>query len=806
MSKVHLIGNAHMDPVWLWRWQEGYAEVLATFRSALDRIKEFDDFVFTAAGAIYYQWVEETDPAMFEEIRQRVAEGKWVIVGGWAIQPDCNAPCGESFARHSLYSQNYYLEKFGVAATVGYNVDSFGHTAMLPQILKKSGMDAYVYMRPAEDSEMDYPFKNRTFLWKSPDGSVVPTFRILSSYCSRNASEHAQECMNVADLSGDAQTMCFYGVGNHGGGPTIRHILELRELQNQTGGDKYTFSSPNRYFEELDCSALPEYEGDLHHHASGCYTAVMPIKSLNRISESHLINAEKASAMAQMLHTQRRAESLKDAWQPTLFNHFHDIMGGCCIRPAVDDAVYGFGHSIYAADQAENRALQSIAWNIDTSKENPVVLEKDDFRVWERNDNGTPVVIFNTNSFPVKAPVRLGARMKSVEDDNGHLIPSQVVRATMTNGTEDKWESEIIAEVPPMGWKLYWGFKNKANDSCDPEAVSLEEYVLENDAFLVEFSKDMFIQRIYDKKNSREMIDGEVVPLVIDDTDSDTWSHGIFTFDKVDGAFGNGKVVHTLQGPVSQEIRIAYTYGASTLVLDVKLYRELDEVQIDCWVNWQEKHKILKLAFPTTVKNGQAVTSVPYGFSHRPADGKEQTMQKWVAVCDGNYGFGLSSDTRTAYSLQDGELRLVCLRSPIFADHYGDRDSYCEFSDQGEHKFRVSIQPVAGDYHKLQNAGELLLKPLPSILGTYHTGKLSAQGQLVEIDVSNIVITAMKAAEDGNGLIVHCHETDGQQVDAAIHFPALKTDIHCSFRPQEIKAFRLAEGCVEEVDFLELPV
>ena len=808
MSKVHLIGNAHTDPVWLWRWQEGYAEVLATFRSALDRIKEFDDFIFTAAGAHYYQWVEEIDPVMFEEIRQRVAEGKWVIVGGWAIQPDCNMPCGESFARHSLYSQNYFLEKFNVISKVGYNVDSFGHTAMLPQILKKSGMNGYVYMRPAEDTEMDYPFKNRTFMWKSPDGTAIPTFRILTRYCTRSESVYAcaEECKDVAQEIRDDQIMCFYGVGNHGGGPTIKQILELKKLQNQDMGENYVFSSPNRYFEELDVTNLPEYTGDLHHHASGCYTAVMQIKSLNRMSESHLISAEKAGVMANLLGTLPIPVSLKEAWKPTLFNHFHDIIAGCCIRPAVEDAIYGFGHSIYAADQAENRALQSIAWNIDTSRENPVVLEKEEFRVWERNDNGTPIVIFNTNSFPVKAPVRMGELMKSIEDNEGNLILSQMVRGAMTNGKDDKWESEIIAEIPPMGWKLYWGFRNRENGNCIPTCQNLEQYRLDNPNFTVEFSEDMYIKRIYDKKNNREMLAGNVIPIVIDDADSDTWAHNIFTFDKVVGAFGNGRVICATEGPISQDIRIQYTYGASLLIVDVKLYRELDEVQMYCYVNWQEKHKILKFSFPTTVENGVAVTSIPYGFSNRPADGKEQTMQKWVAVCGEDYGFGLSTDTRTAYSLTDGELRIACLRSTLFADHYGERDEYCEFSDLGEHKFKMAIRPVNGSYHELYHSGELLLKPLPSILGTYHTGKLPAQGQMVEINVPNVTISALKMAEDGNGVIVHCHETDGHPVEAQIKFPAIDTDFYCSFRPQEIKAFRMAEGRVEEVDFLEHPV
>lgn len=155
--KVHLIGNAHLDPIWLWRWQEGCGEVLQTFRSALDRLNEYPDFVFTCSSAAYYKWVEEIDPDMFEEIRERVKEGRWVPVNGWWVQPDCNMPSAESFARQALYSQLYYNEKFGRICKTAYNVDSFGHSGMLPQIIKNGGMTAYVMMRPVLMKMPRYP-------------------------------------------------------------------------------------------------------------------------------------------------------------------------------------------------------------------------------------------------------------------------------------------------------------------------------------------------------------------------------------------------------------------------------------------------------------------------------------------------------------------------------------------------------------------------------------------------------------------------------------------------------------------------
>ena len=143
-NHIYCVGNAHLDPIWMWEWQEGSAEAKATVRRALDRMKEFPDFKFVCSSTSLYRWIEEFDLSMFEEVKQRVAEGRFVLVGGWIVQPDCNNPSGEAFARHGLYGQRYFMEKFGTYARVGYNVDSFGHNAMLPQILKKSGVDYFV--------------------------------------------------------------------------------------------------------------------------------------------------------------------------------------------------------------------------------------------------------------------------------------------------------------------------------------------------------------------------------------------------------------------------------------------------------------------------------------------------------------------------------------------------------------------------------------------------------------------------------------------------------------------------------------
>src|SRR5688572_27622502 len=293
-----MIGNAHIDPVWLWQWQEGFHEVKATFRSALDRMNEYDDFIFVASSATFYEWVEKSDPAMFAEIKQRISEGRWQVTGGWWVEPDCNIPSGESFVRQGLYGQRYFKEKFGVLARVGFNVDSFGHAGSLPQILHKSGLPYYVFLRPMPN-EKSLP--SRLFWWEADDGSRVLAFRIPFEYLSwgKDLDHHIRRCADEMRAPID-EFMCFYGVGNHGGGPTKANLDSIQRMNRESEHLEIRMSSPEAFFDSVVAKnwMLPAVHSDLQRHASGCYAAHSGIKRWNRLAENRLLAAEKWSSLA----------------------------------------------------------------------------------------------------------------------------------------------------------------------------------------------------------------------------------------------------------------------------------------------------------------------------------------------------------------------------------------------------------------------------------------------------------------------------------------------------------------------------
>lgn len=834
MKKVHMIGNAHIDPVWLWRWQQGFAEIKATFQSALDRMDEFDDFIFTCAGACYYKWVEENVPQMFEKIRQRVREGRWVIVGGWWLQPDCNIPCGESFARHGLYSQRYYKEKFGVTAKTGYNVDSFGHNGMLPQLLKKCGMDNYVFMRPS-DNEKELP--GNLFIWKSLDGSEVIAFKIPISYDTRGfyndpiIFEKIEAVKDIAEQQ-DNDMMCFYGVGNHGGGPTIRNILNIKKMQKKYSIQNIILSSPDIYFQKLQqkpdiLKSLTVVKEDLQHHASGCYSAHAKIKKYNRKSEIQAISAEKLATISQIITGQDYPSTeISKSWEGIMFNQFHDILGGCSIQSAYDDAEYLYGESFSISSRVFNSAMQKISWSIDTQQGRNLPRIKDKCnKLWEYEDFGIPVVVFNTLSWEIVSAIELNYDIKSLQNDKGKDLVIQKVRAERTNNN-DKYNTLFVDKIPAMGYKVYNIFQDRATDPnniIEQEVFSGnncsythtdDEIVLENKYICLTFNKETgAIFNLYDKLNDRQIFRSDsAVGLVIDEEHCDTWAHDVFSFRDVIGIFDKAKFTIIEEGPLRIIMRVESLYAKSILRQDFILYAHDANIEVRAQVDWRERHKMLKLSFPVNAKDCNAVYDISYGYIQKPANGEEEPGQQWVYVYgkDQNdiHGIAILNDCKYSFDVLENDLRMTVLRSPVYADHFGKRDDQMEYMDQGIHNFSYKIVPHNGTGHAdiVKLANELNNKPF-SLVETYHKGHLPLELRGIYISEINIIASVFKRAEDDDGYILRCYETNGVEIKATIDIQILDRKWITTFKPCEIKTFKIPDSAslsVEEIDIIEL--
>ncbi|MBD2868794.1 alpha-mannosidase [Paenibacillus arenilitoris] len=803
-KQLYMIGNAHLDPVWLWQWQEGFQETKATFRSALDRMSESDDFIFTSSSAAMYEWVENNDPAMFEEIKQRVKEGRWHIVGGWWIQPDCNIPSGESFVRQGLYGQRYFKEKLGVTAKVGYNVDSFGHNSMLPQILKKSGMDYYVMMRPMPNEKA---LPGRLFWWQSDDGSKVLTFRIMYEYLSwgKDLEKHVRRCLGefkepVNDL------MLFYGVGNHGGGPTKENIASIRRLNGEPDLPKLVFATPDKYFHDMENKGLefPVVHDDLQHHASGCYAAHSGVKQWNRQAENKLAAAEKYSALAYWLTGQPYPKEFDRAWKNVLFNQFHDILAGTSLEPAYQDAAYLYGEAMAIADRSLNYAVQSISWNIGI----------------EQDERTTPIVAFNPHAWQSRVNVELeigGIKPSAVLlDDQGNAVPFQTVKSQAA--ARGRFRLSFMADLPSMGYRVYKLLKESDSVKAVGEPIKAGDHTLENGRFRLEFDPvSGGIKSLYDKKAEHEVFKGEGArPVVIEDT-SDTWSHDVLHFNKAVGGFRAKKVHRVEHGPVKSVIRVVSEYGSSKLIQDFAMYPDKDKIDVQVTVDWRESFKMLKLIFPMNVVFSKQTYEIPYGTIEREHNGEEEPGQSWVdytgLVQDKNtiYGMSLINDAKYSYSIHNKELALTVLRSPIYAHHVPyepDPEGEYSFIDQGIQRFQYTLLPHEGtweDAGTVRCAAEVNCKPA-AIIESYHEGKLPQTDSYASVDKDNIVISAIKKAEDNDDLILRCYETSKKATTAEIRLPKWDRSVTAAFKPSEIKTFRIPRNAarpIKETNMLE---
>ncbi|WP_202914482.1 alpha-mannosidase [Paenibacillus antri] len=809
--KFWMIGNAHLDPVWLWQWQEGFQEAKATARSALDRMKEYDDFVFTNSSAAMYEWIELNDPGMFEEIKQRVAEGRWHIVGGWWIQPDCNIPSGESFVRQGLYGQRYFKEKLGVTAKVGYNVDSFGHFGMMPQILKKQGMDYYIMMRPMPN-EKGLP--NRLFYWESDDGSQVLTYRLPFEYCSwgKDLEKHIRRCMT--ELKDPFNELAvFYGVGNHGGGPTKENIDSLKRMNADPEFPTIVLANPTEYFQEMERRGLPipVVHDDLQHHASGCYAAHSGIKQWNRQAENKLMAAETWSAIAKATTGQPYPADYHQAWKNVLFNQFHDILAGTSIEPAYEDARNAHGEAMSIAERGLNYAIQSLSWNIDI----------------EQEEGMKPLVVFNPHSWggPMNIEHEVGGMKETsvLYDDAGKQIPFQLVQSQATAG--GRFRISFIADLPPMGYRVFKVYP-QPRSSTEPKLVAptikASDTSLENDRIRVDFDpKTGHMTSLFDKKVNSELLRGPGRPVVMEDK-SDTWSHNVFHFQKEIGDFQARSVRRVEHGPIKSVVRVTSEYGSSKLVQDFAMYKDLDYIDVKVTVDWREQFKMLKLVYPINLHFTKQTYEIPYGFKEREHNGEEEPGQNWVdfsgilpSTSPGHggtaYGVTLMNDAKYSYSIMNKELAITVLRSPIYAHHdplVPDPNGHYTFIDQGIQTFNYRIYPHEGSWETagvVQKAWELNRKPT-TIIETYHRGKLPQRNSFLSVDDDNVIVSVLKKHEDSDDLIVRAYETTKSATKTTIRLPGFDRVIEASFGPCEIKTFRVpsdASKPVVEVDLIE---
>ncbi|MEZ5278498.1 MAG: hypothetical protein R3F07_19100 [Opitutaceae bacterium] len=765
---VHLICQAHLDPVWIWHRRDGYSEALTTIGSAVKFLENEPDMRFTRSSAAVYRWIEEADPGLFRAIQNLVKAGRWEVVNGWEVQPDCNLPLGESFVRQSLYGKRWFQDAFGVDVRIGYNVDTFGHSGNLPQLLVLSGMDAYVCMRPFRNTA-GLPYPN-LFWWESPDGSRVLCWRIPRSYGqspAATADDLERQLRHEAGTSfpsGIDHAPFFLGVGNHGGGPTRRLIDRIRELQEDPSLPEIRFSTLGEYFSEVRraeaIASIPVLRQGLQYVNIGCYAAHGIIKRASRRTERSLLKAEFARSMVRMtgLKSQPDLErSLLPAWRSLLFNQFHDILGGTCVASADTGISDEFGHAAHMADSSLDHALHRLARNVDTSWAEKGVLTLFNPLPWKRQAS----VAFDTFVVPTgEAPIT------HLRDAIGRKVAIQWTAAETCFGPMGmEWRKlQVIANLPAFGYRAF-----SLGEGTAPRLPK-------SDFSHVRISRRHPGLSRLGLKGEGNLLSRSMRLEILKDS-GDTWGHNLTGYDE---ALGEAELIETKimeAGPLVRITRQEARWRDSSIVLYFTLRRARREVDLRIVMNWQEPRQLLRLVIPTCFRDAsQTLASEPGGQVSREADGGEKPAHEWLAI-GGRVGgrarsLGLVADRPISYCCRKGVIGVTLARSSFYAHHHPREvadpiENPC--LDTGRMEYRMTL--VAGTSIQSLNLHRLAWEadcPAERVVDHGHQGALPAEASLLEVHPASVAIYAIKPAEDGRDLILRIQETRGRRTEARV--------------------------------------
>jgi len=825
---VHLICNAHLDPVWLWEWEEGAAEALGTFRAAADLVEEFDGFVFNHNEAILYRWIEEYEPELFRRIRALVRRGRWRIMGGWHLQPDCNMPAGEAFVRQILLGREYFRDRFGVTPRVAINFDPFGHTRGLAQILARSGYRGYLFCRPRED---DCTLPEGGFVWEGYDGSRVLAVRSPGGMYASKLGQVREKIERVLPgLPESGPGVILWGVGNHGGGPSRRDIREVSRMMRERRDVRLSHSGADEFFAELGAQAgnMPVHRADINPWAVGCYTSQIRIKQRYRRLENDLFSTEKMAAAAWAGQAMSYpSEELESAARDMATLQFHDILPGSSIQPAEEAALRLADHGLEKLSRVRARAFFALAGGQPAARGGEI-----------------PVFVYNPHPFPVSRLVECEFNLPDQNHSGtftdvtachrGRALPTQVEQE-LSNIPLD-WRKRVVfrADLAPSQMNRFDCRLEPGPRKPRPKLRVRGDRVRfrTRDLELTINARTGLIDRF--RANGTDCLaPGGCRLLSVPDV-PDPWGMRFRAYSRRGRAFRplsaresarfagvqekKLAAVRVIEdGPARAVVEVLLGCDRSRACLRYKLPRKGTEVEVELRVHWNEKDRLLKLALPVPDRDARVRGQVAYGAEDLPANGDEFVAQKWLALVSRRTRSALTVVNDGVYGadFNRGLLRVSLLRSPAYSAHpIGEKrilpaDRYSPRIDQGERHFRFWLKAgPAGSRLAAIDREALTHNEEPMALSFFPSGGGAKPGSLVTLSDSVVQLAAVKKAERGKALILRLFEPTGRSRTTTVELPALRVRRKVKLRGFEIRSYRvnLAKRRWTEVDLMEKPV
>lgn len=748
--KINAIGHAHIDLAWLWPIRETIRKGARTFSTALRNMERFPDYIFGASQAQLYQWIKEYYPALYEEIKQRISEGRWEVQGAMWVEADTNVSGGEALIRQLLHGKRFFQQEFGQDIRNLWLPDVFGYSAALPQILKKSGVDYFMTIKLSWSKFNKHP--HHTFWWEGIDGSRIlahmpPEGTYNSSAAPRAVANSEQEFL---DKGVSDECLLLFGIGDGGGGPGEEHLERLNRERDLNGLVPVTQGTAQGFFDRIEkaSSLLKNWHGELYlEYHQGTYTSQSRNKRYNRKLELALRELEFASVLS-MVKSQCNeiteevypAELLDKTWKEMLLYQFHDILPGSSIGRVYKESLERYASMLGQVESETGKRYLSLSAGEASGK------------------HAGNVQIFNSLSWEREEWI-------SYEGD---------------------W---IKAKVPPMGYAsvpVKAGNVSAASTASTAGRASATDSIeqllstgdmMENDIFSITFSEDGFIKSIYDKAEKRDVIpEGTMANgLAVYEDKGDAWDFPVYYDEKPGRLLQLAESKVYTDGPqLIRQSKYRTPSGQSTLEQKVVLTLGKRQIDFITTADWNENSQMLRTSFPVNVYAQEATCEIQFGNVKRPTHRNtswdmakyEVYAHKWVDISQGDYGVALLNDCKYGHKVLDNILDLNLLRSTSFPDTEADR---------GQHVFTYSLFPHKGDYIRggVVKAGYELNVPLKAIPAKPDVKSES----LLSVEAGNIIVESVKKCEDSNALIIRMYECHGTGISTKVNFGFKTKDI-----------------------------
>ncbi|HET6822085.1 MAG TPA: alpha-mannosidase [Anaerolineales bacterium] len=757
---IHATGHAHIDVAWLWTLGQTRRKSERTFHTVIRLMEQFPDYHFTQSQPQLYQFIKEDQPELFESIKKRVKQGRWEPIGGMWVEADCNLSGAESLARQFLLGRTFFREHFGKDAEspILWLPDVFGYAWALPQLIHQAGLKFFMTIKIGWSQYNRLPYD--TFLWQGIDGtkilthfSTVPEFN--SAFASTyNAMANAKEALgtwqNFQQKELHKDLLMAYGYGDGGGGPTREMLENINVMKEFPALPQVKQSSMKEFFEsiapQIESRMMPTWNGELYlEYHRGTYTTQSRNKRANRKSEFLLHDAEFIATYASLItNYEYPITHFQNAWRLVCLNQFHDIIPGSSIGPVYEESQQQYAQLTQDVTQLREEALAAIA--------DPLNAE---------------VLLVNATSFTQSGLVLIPGDPSQRFTRDGQPFSIQPAK-------DGVWVD--VGELAPYSITALQTIDDEKPSSIVHRPTS--NVFLENNFLRVEFNPEGDITRIFDKQANREVLAPDSIAnqfQAFEDRPShwDAWDIEIFYDDKMWPAEPASSIEWVEYGELRQTIEIKRKIMHSEYTQRISLNHNSPRLDFDTHITWNERHILLKVAFPVNVLSPLATYEIQWGNVQRATHHNtswdwarfETCAQKWVDLSEGDYGVSLLNDCKYGHDIHDHVIRLTLLRSPTKPD---------PMADFGEHEFKYSLYPHTGPWNKeTQREAYLLNDPIivyrSKVEGPRSTDQISTLHSLISSTSPSIIIETVKRAEDGDGVIIRLYESQRKRGPAQLH-------------------------------------